>query len=68
MLMNKMKSTKRYWKRIILYSKNYWRDYKRNRKKLEQYFEAANVAAARKEALTYMQGMKDLFALFKALT
>lgn len=41
---------------------------KEQAEKLEQYFAAANAAAARKEVLTYMQGMKDLFALFKALS
>lgn len=35
---------------------------------LEKYFEATNAASARKEILTYIQGMKDMFALFKALS
>ncbi len=37
-------------------------------KDLERYFEATSSTAARKETLTYIQGMKDLFALLKALT
>lgn len=37
-------------------------------KELECYFEAISFTEARKEALTYIQGMKDLFALLKALT
>ena len=36
--------------------------------KLERYFEAANATSARKEILTYIQGMKDMFAWFKALS
>lgn len=36
--------------------------------KLEQYFAATIATAARKETLTYTQGMKDLFALLKALS
>lgn len=36
--------------------------------KLEKYFEATNATSARKEILTYIQGMKDMFALFKALS
>lgn len=35
---------------------------------LEKYFEATNAVSARKEILTYIQGMKDMFALFKALS
>lgn len=35
---------------------------------LEEYFAAANATAARKEILTYIQGMKDLLALLKALS
>lgn len=35
---------------------------------LEHYFEATSFTEARKETLTYIQGMKDLFALLKALT
>lgn len=36
--------------------------------KLEKYFEAAITTAARKEILTYIQGMRDLLALLKALS
>lgn len=35
---------------------------------LEEYMEAANATMARKEILTYVQGMKDLLALLKALS
>ncbi len=35
---------------------------------LEQYLIAANEAAARKETLAYIQGMKDLLALLKTLS
>lgn len=35
---------------------------------LEKYFIAVNTTAARKEILTYIQGMKDLLALLKALS
>ncbi len=35
---------------------------------LLQYFEAANSTEARKETLTYIQGMKDLLALLKNLS
>jgi len=35
---------------------------------LEKYFEATTATSARKEILTYIQGMKDLFALFGALS
>lgn len=35
---------------------------------LEQYFVATTATAARKETLTYTQGMKDLLALLKALS
>ena len=35
---------------------------------LEQYFEAITATAARKETLTYTQGMKDLLALLKNLS
>ena len=37
-------------------------------KELECYFEAISFTEARKEALTYIQGMKDLFALLKRLS
>lgn len=35
---------------------------------LEQYFVATTTTAARKEMLTYTQGMKDLLALLKSLS
>ncbi len=35
---------------------------------LEQYFVATTKTAARKETLTYTQGMKDLLALLKSLS
>lgn len=35
---------------------------------LEQYFIATTATAARKETLTYTQGMKDLLALLRALS
>lgn len=36
--------------------------------KLERYFEAASLTVARKETLIYIQGMKDLLALLKAIS
>lgn len=35
---------------------------------LERYFEAASLTVARKETLIYIQGMKDLLALLKAIS
>lgn len=35
---------------------------------LEHYFESVTATASRKQILTYIQGMKDLFALFVALS
>lgn len=35
---------------------------------LEQYFEAIVAASARRETLTYIEGMKNLFSLFQALS
>lgn len=35
---------------------------------LKRYFDAVSSTAARKETLTYIQGMKDMFALIKILS